>query len=489
MIKLFNSLTKTKEPFDLPKDKPLTWYTCGPTVYDSTHLGHARTYMTFDIIMRVLRHYGYTIFSVVNITDIDDKIINKLKENNKNITDFTSTIEADFWKDMDTLNVTRPVVVTRVSEYIEKMKTYIDTIISNKLAYESNGSVYFDSEEFMRRGLNLGPLKAYIEDDYTENTHLSEKRHKNDFALWKKSDGLVTFDYKDSKGRPGWHLECSVMATDVLGTQLDVHAGGVDLAFPHHNNEILQVQAHNNCDLKWTKFFLHSGHLNIEGLKMSKSLKNFITVREFLDTMGTPRQLRLLFLMHRWDRTLDYSKSMFEETVRVEKRLENFMQHVQFLNKNKKTAKGTGLEYMNYVVKLKVEVDEHLRDNINTPEVMRVLLDAIAKTYVYLEEEHNLELVNDFNRYLVSMLTMFGLEFTQQVAGDTDKFVDLAVNLREDVRNTLIKHKKSTNTKEITGDLYKLLDDFRDNKLKGVGIKLQDVKDNCGSKWAHINII
>lgn len=432
-LELYNSLTRNKTEFIPIEQHRLTWYNCGPTVYDSSHMGHARSYITFDIIRRVLQNYfGYKIFFVQNITDIDDKIIrrarqkylfekyleefeqqNKQKENhhdqiiadvnaalneikskfehetdqdkksmlnklihrtesmiNDNSTNIEQMVrgvsdilsiwldqnrghevcdpdifislprfyENDFNQDMLALNILPPDCVTRVSEYIPEIIDYIQKIIDNGYAYQSNGSVYFDTEKFARTPKHYyaklvpeayGDTKALAEGegDLSSSTTtttaniINEKRNQNDFALWKNSKpGEPWWRSPWGNGRPGWHIECSVMATEIIGKQMDIHSGGIDLRFPHHDNEMAQSEAYFNTGEQWVNYFLHSGHLTIQGCKMSKSLKNFITIKDALKTI-TARQLRLVFLLHSWKDTLDYSDNSMNDALHFEKNL------------------------------------------------------------------------------------------------------------------------------------------------------------------------
>lgn len=227
----------------------VNWYMCGPTVYDSSHLGHARTYVGSDVIRRVMRDYfHYNINLVMNITDIDDKIIMRSIERNQPFNEFARHWENDFLNDMASLNVELPDIMTRVSEYVPEIIEYISKIVSNGYAYESNGSVYFDVESYKAGGHCYGKLEPNSVND-TElamegegalsSTGTTEKKNPGDFALWKKSkEGEPSWESPWGPGRPGWHIECSVMASDVLPCPMDIHSGGVDLRFPHHDNEL-----------------------------------------------------------------------------------------------------------------------------------------------------------------------------------------------------------------------------------------------------------
>lgn len=409
-------------------------YNCGPTVYDAAHMGHARSYVAFDIIRRVMVHYfGLRVLWIMNITDVDDKIILRARQrhlldmytagvSDKPLADVAADVERavaryrakveaarehnaadpklpmyskvlqaadealtlarkspaedsveprrallraasdplsewldaqhgasvsdpgiftqlarhwerEFHRDMADLSVLEPDVLTRVSEYVPEIIEYVKRIMANGYAYESNGSVYFDTVAFDgHNGHCYGRIAPEAVGDAASlaegegelgaaATAACPKRSPRDFALWKRSKpGEPRWDSPWGLGRPGWHIECSTMASTIAATdRLDIHCGGYDLRFPHHENEMAQAEAYFDCP-QWVSYFLHSGHLEIENCKMSKSLKNFITIKEAL-TKYTARQLRLLFLMHRWSDTLDYSAAAMETALATERRL------------------------------------------------------------------------------------------------------------------------------------------------------------------------
>lgn len=273
---------------------PLTWYSCGPTVYDKAHLGHARTYICTDIIRRIIEDYfKIPINFALGITDIDDKIIEKArslqlqkncnhnKVSNETILELTRDLEKDFFRDMTLLNVRKPTAVLRVTEHINEIISYTEKIIANGNAYVTNdGNVYFNvgkcADEYGYG--KLGPIPPVADNDEEVSINSgSGKLHQRDFALWKRNKSKERNDEPSwaspwGQGRPGWHIECSAMTHSYFGNTLDLHSGGVDLKFPHHTNEIAQCEAHN-CSSGWVRFWLHTGHLYIEGRKMSKSLK------------------------------------------------------------------------------------------------------------------------------------------------------------------------------------------------------------------------
>lgn len=326
---LYNTLTKKYEEF-IPNNKnQVKIYICGPTVYDSPHIGHARTYISFDIIRRVLRDYfKYDVLFVMNITNIDDKIIKRAAERNISCDELSMIYEKEFLDEMDKLNVIRPDFITRVTEYVPEIIRFIEKLEERGIAYESNGSVYFNLSKYKESfRYNLLRPETLAEEE-EEN---KEKKCREDFVLWKLSKpGEPSYDSKWGKGRPGWHIECSVMASEILGDKLDIHAGGIDLAFPHHENEVAQCQGYFNQE--WVKYFLHTGHLHIDGLKMSKSLKNFLTIKDIVD-ISSSQQLRILFLQHQWNKEMSYDQEQLKEAGSILKKIMNFTSNAEAIVK------------------------------------------------------------------------------------------------------------------------------------------------------------
>ena len=317
-----------------------TMYVCGPTVYDSAHLGHARTYVHFDVIRRVLsEQLGCVVAFFMNITDVDDKLINRAMDEGRTVKDLAEQFEAEFFRDLDRLGVERPVFSPRATEYIDAIIGFVERLQEEGLAYQAeSGSVYFDTRKMETIPNNpygvLDPSRVeHSEESITTIEIQDTKKSIRDFVLWKVSsafdDGSDAWDSPWGRGRPGWHSECSAMIEATAGRvredgRLDIHGGGVDLRFPHHENERSQNQSllaaeaakcGEKCAHPWTSFFLHTGHLNLKGHKMSKSLKNFVSIAQVLEVdpaTGKPeltaRQLRLFFLMYKYGSSVDFSE-------------------------------------------------------------------------------------------------------------------------------------------------------------------------------------
>uniref|UniRef100_A0A3Q2CZQ1 Cysteine--tRNA ligase, cytoplasmic n=1 Tax=Cyprinodon variegatus TaxID=28743 RepID=A0A3Q2CZQ1_CYPVA len=601
-LRLYNSLTRTKEPFVPQKGNRVTWYCCGPTVYDASHMGHARSYISFDILRRILRDYfKYDVFYCMNITDIDDKIIKRARQNHlldqyrekqpkaakilqdvlsarvpfqeqlvsttdpdkkqmlerldaavtsalqplqgameKNAADevlqplaqvllekskdllsewldkqFGSQVtensifsvlpkywEGEFHKDMEALNVLPADVLTRVSEYVPEIVEFVEKVVSNGYGYESNGSVYFDTQKFDSSPQHsyaklvpeaVGDQKALQEgegDLSISADRLSEKKSQNDFALWKASKpGEPSWDSPWGKGRPGWHIECSAMAGSILGESMDIHGGGFDLRFPHHDNELAQSEAFFEND-HWVRYFLHTGHLTIAGCKMSKSLKNFITIKDAL-AKNTARQLRLAFLMHSWKDTLDYSSNTMESAVQYEKFLNEFFLNVKDILRAPTDLTGrfekweaAEIELNNSFYDRKSAVHQALCDNMDTRgamEEMRLLVSH-SNSYIAGRKSSKLRpnrlLLESIASYLTNMLKIFGaIEGSDPigfpVGGQTVDlestvmpYLAVLSDFRENVRRIAREQKVTA--------LLQLCDVVRDDTLPELGVRLED---------------
>uniref|UniRef100_A0A7N6BPJ9 Cysteine--tRNA ligase, cytoplasmic n=1 Tax=Anabas testudineus TaxID=64144 RepID=A0A7N6BPJ9_ANATE len=612
-LRLYNSLTRAKELFVPQKGNKVTWYCCGPTVYDASHMGHARSYISFDILRRILRDYfKYDVLYCMNITDIDDKIIKRarqnylldqykekqpqaaqilrdvlsarepfqallasttdpdkkqmlerldaakklntdlgmylfifvfskvLLENSKDLladwldkqfgsqvteNSIFSTLpkywEGEYHNDMNALNVLPPDVLTRVSEYVPEIVEFVRKIVSNGYGYESNGSVYFDTSKFDASPQHsyaklvpeaVGDQKALQEgegDLSISADRLSEKKSQNDFALWKTSKpGEPSWDSPWGKGRPGWHIECSAMAGSILGESMDIHGGGFDLRFPHHDNELAQSEAffENNY---WVRYFLHTGHLTIAGCKMSKSLKNFITIKDALakntgdlirnyfnsssDCPPAARQLRLAFLMHSWKDTLDYSSNTMESAVQYEKFMNEFFLNVKDILRAPTDITGqfekweaAEVELNNSFYDRKSAVHEALCDNIDTRtamEEMRVLVSH-SNSYIASRKSAKLRpnrmLVESVAVYLTNMLKIFGaIEGSDPIGfpvGGQGQSVDLEstvmpyLTVLSDFREGV---RKIAREQKVT-ELLQLCDVVRDDTLPELGVRLED---------------
>lgn len=313
-----DNLTQSLRPLLTRNKAEISWYICGPTVYDDAHLGHARTYVCFDIISRIMsRWHGLDVELVMNVTDIDDKILARAAEVGESPTVLARRFEGRFMEDMAALGVEPPRQLLRVTEHIQEIVRMLQQIESAGRAYTHDGSLWFDTTAHHAYG-KLAPPASREPQPVSE----SGKRDARDFALWKgsKPGEGEAWESPWGAGRPGWHIECSAMCHSVFGEHLDLHSGGIDLAFPHHCNEIAQCEAAFGRE-GWPTAFIHTGHLNISGLKMSKSLKNFITIRQMLER-HSPDDFRLLCLSHSYASTLDFAEEQFTQARAQRQRFE-----------------------------------------------------------------------------------------------------------------------------------------------------------------------
>ncbi len=316
-MKLYNTQTRKIDTFTPLHDKHVGMYTCGPTVYDRAHIGNMRTYLMTDLLVRTLRFLGYDVTHVMNITDIDDKTINRAAEEGISLSELTQRYEELFFRDLARLKIELPDVTPRATEHFPEMKQLLNQLVEKGAAYEKNGEVYFDISKFKDYGKlslldkrEIKPGARVAVDEYG-------KDDVNDFVLWKVDDITKTHDNEltKSSGRPGWHLECSAMSMKYLGPTLDIHAGGTDLLFPHHENEIAQSEA--ATEKPFARYFVHGEFLTVEGKKMSKSLGNMYTMQEIIEQGVDPLAFRYLILTTHYRSKLNFTWDSLEAASRA----------------------------------------------------------------------------------------------------------------------------------------------------------------------------
>ncbi len=317
---LYNTLTRKKEPFEPLHKGKVGMYVCGVTVYDQSHLGHAKSAINFDVIVRWLRFRGYDVKHVTNFTDVDDKAIARANELGIGTLELTERMIAEYFRDMDALKVRRADVYPKASETVPEIIAMVKELIDKGNAYESNGSVYFS----VRSAKEYGKLSRQSLDQLEAGARIEpgeDKRDPMDFALWKAAKpGEIAWDSPWGKGRPGWHIECSAMCLKHIGKTVDIHGGGTDLIFPHHENEILQSEACNGAP--FVRYWMHNGMLNIDQEKMSKSLKNFFSIDEILKK-ARPEVVRFYLLNATYGAPLDYDEKSMDEAAKALERLQN----------------------------------------------------------------------------------------------------------------------------------------------------------------------
>ncbi|TMW59577.1 hypothetical protein Poli38472_004646 [Pythium oligandrum] len=518
----WNSLSGRQEP--LPRATSVTphvlkWYACGPTVYDRAHLGHARAYVSQDILRRVLeKRFQHHVFLVMGVTDVDDKIIKRANERGMRFDELAREEEREFFSDMEQLHVLPPNAITRVSEHMDEIIAYIQQIEQNGFAYAAtDGSgVYFNTQRLGDAYGKLDPMRQtktaghqeYEQQTEFEDTDGFHKHDRRDFALWKatKDANEPSWPSPWGPGRPGWHIECSAMTHRVLGDRLDVHSGGIDLKFPHHNNEIAQCEAHNCShlhDAEWCRHFVHFGHLYIRGLKMSKSLKNFISIKEFLATHSADH-FRLFCLQYKYRVNIHYSEDRIRDAVVVADRLRNFLRNLHTYTSQRHTVhdvekrcEAQDLHMLTTLFDAKVAFDAALRDDFDTPAALHGVLELIARANAYLlqhRESAPTEVLASVAAFVLDVLDVFGLE------GLLKEFAHLRFL---GTANAALKTETSSATSEVSADallnalvqfraavraqaledprnpahaqILQLCDALRDQSLPPLGVQIEDL--------------
>ncbi len=324
-MRIYNTLTRKKEEFVPQEEGKVKMYVCGPTVYNFFHIGNARPFVVFDTMRKYLEYRGYKVKFVQNFTDVDDKIINRAKEEGVSASEVSEKYIEEYFKDAAALNVKKATVHPQATKVIPDIIHFIQDLIDKGFAYESNGDVYFRTRKFD----GYGKLSGKNIDDLIEGASArtseadgEKKEDPLDFALWKarKTDSEIAWESPWGMGRPGWHIECSAMSKKYLGDTLDIHAGGEDLQFPHHENEIAQSETHNGKP--FAKYWMHNGYINVDGVKMSKSLGNFKTVRDLL-TQYDGEVLRFLILSGHYRGPIDFNPDILEQSQNGLKRMRN----------------------------------------------------------------------------------------------------------------------------------------------------------------------
>ncbi|XP_061833499.1 probable cysteine--tRNA ligase, mitochondrial isoform X1 [Nerophis lumbriciformis] len=489
-LKTFNSLTKRKEPLILAREGVATWYSCGPTVYDHAHLGHACSYVRFDVLQRILsKVFGITVIHAMVITDIDDKIITRGWEEKISPTIIARMYEEEFKKDMISLKVIPPAAYLRVTENVPQIVAFIQRIIEHGKAYATKeGDVYFDIQSIGRR---YGKFGGAV--DSQEGVGSSSKKDVRDFALWKRAKPHQPYwESPWGPGRPGWHIECSTIASSVFGSQLDIHSGGVDLAFPHHENEVAQSEAYHQCD-QWSNYFLHSGHLHLKGdaTKMSKSLKNYITIKDFLQSHSA-NEFRMFCLLTKYRSAIDYNENSMSEARVSLATVSTFCNEAQAYMKGQLQC----LPVQDAVLwerldQTKARVTTALADDFDTPQAISAIMDLVHHANCQLQPVcssagavRSPAVFGATAAYIRDIFDVFGIEPSNAKeaeamthAGSLHAVVDQLTQFRSEVRAFALARQTATSKKaELYPDripLLKASDDLRNN-LAPFGVLIKD---------------
>lgn len=395
-MRLTNTLSGDKEELEPIHQDEIRFYVCGPTVYDASHLGHARPIFVFDVLRRVLERKGLRVTQVINVTDIDDKIIRRAAEQNVGTQELSRKWEADYWDLFDKLGALRPHHAPRATEHISEMVSLVEALIAKDLAYPSGSDVYFNVRKFEHygrlSGRSLDDMKpeepALGNGDTPQGGEKKDqenlgKRDPLDFALWKgKKEGDPAWPSPWGEGRPGWHIECSAMSAKYLDLPFDIHGGALDLIFPHHENEIAQSEGARGSG--FAKIWMHVGFLNVEGQKMSKSLGNVVSLRELIDKYPADI-LRLYFLQNHYRSPIDFSLERLDETAEAYERLEVYRMMVARLLKlcqdRGEEARSEGeSEFGKQIVELEQRFQEALEEDLNTAKGLGILFEFARRS-------------------------------------------------------------------------------------------------------------
>ena len=373
MLKLYDSLTSEKEIFKPLKDNKVSFYVCGPTVYGPGHIGHARTYIAFDIIRRYLECKGYKVKYVMNLTDIHDDIIKQAALENTDIFSLSQKYTKLFLQDQKELGIKPATAYPKVTENIDEIIKFIKKLVKSGFAYESQGSVYFNVSKFKDYGKLSGIKIKDAKTGTRVDTDKYEKDRVSDFVLWKaKKPGEPSWNSPWGQGRPGWHIECSVLSKKYLSEQIDIHGGAQDLKFPHHENEIAQSEAIAKKK-PFVKYWLHAGLLNIRGQKMSKSLKNFILISDVLKKWNV-RTIRAFVALSHYRSKLDWTEKNLKQAQNALEKIDDFIQRLKTNKSNKKSIKSHKI-----LEKTEAEFTKAMDDDFNTPKAMAAIFTMIKK--------------------------------------------------------------------------------------------------------------
>ncbi|CAK1555263.1 unnamed protein product [Leptosia nina] len=472
-VYVYNCVAEERVPIILNDPKIATWYSCGPTVYDSAHIGHACCYVKLDIIQRILKNvFNMKLVTAMGITDIDDKIIKKAKETKTDYRTVAKAFEQEFWIDMANLNIEKPMIISRVSDNMSAVEKFIQGLLDSDLVYVTHdGSVYFDTSKFSI----YGKLQQ-IQDSGEPSDQV--KKNKMDFAVWKgyKPDE-PSWQTTWGEGRPGWHIECSAMVSKIFGSQLDFHAGGIDLKFPHHENEEAQSCAFHGTK-QWANYWIHVGHLNFKETKMSKSLQNTISISKLLE-MYSADTFRMACLLSNYRHPMEYSEQMMSMGQEIINKFKYFLQDVHIYVNNSTIDKSTyNYKLLSSLQNVQEQNLEALKNDFDTASCINSMLNLISNAHTIMKLDTNnfypvsVVLIAD---YVVDMLTKFGCKLkdsTEQAISDS--VIDTLIEFRHTVRSNALKTKDK--------ELLAACDVVRD-KMKSMKVQINDSKT---SSWVRV---
>lgn len=411
-ITIYNSLTRKKEKFVPIEPNKVKMYVCGPTVYNYIHIGNARPAIVFDTVRRYFEYKGYEVTYVLNFTDVDDKIINASKETGESIESLTNRFINAYLKDVGALGVKKATHHPRVTETIDEIIQFIEALIEKGYAYEVDGDVYFQPRKFK----DYGKLSDQSIDELRAGARIKvgeKKKDPLDFALWKKAkEGEISWDSPWGKGRPGWHIECSAMVRKYLGETIDIHAGGQDLTFPHHENEIAQSEALTGKP--FANYWMHNGYINIDNEKMSKSLGNFILTKDIIAKYD-PMVVRFFMLSVHYRNPINFTDELLES---AKNSLERIRISYQNLEHRKKASTNLALDSEQWLEKIAEKMDAFeaaMDDDFNTANAITVLFELSREANLYLEKNQtDVKVIEAFQNAMKTILDVLGIEMEEE---------------------------------------------------------------------------
>lgn len=462
-MKIYNTLKKGKEEFVPLKKGEVNMYVCGPTVYDLFHIGNARTFIVFDTIRRYFEYRGYKVNFVQNFTDIDDKMIARANDENTTVKELGDRYIAEYYKDADGLNIKRATVNPRATLFIDEIISFVKDLIDKEYAYEVDGDVYFSTKKFEEygklSGQNLEDLQAGARINVDER-----KKDPMDFAVWKKQKpGEPAWESPWGLGRPGWHIECSCMADKLLGKTIDIHAGGTDLIFPHHENEIAQSEARNSAP--FARYWMHSAFINVNNQKMSKSLNNFFTVREILEKYDAD-VLRFFMLSAHYRTQLNFSLELLDSAKVSVERLYNTIGNLErYLDvAEKEELQDREQAFVDTLNSYRQKYIDKMDDDFNTADAIAVIFDLIRDININVSANSSKELI----QLSLNLIRELGAPL-----GILQK--STKVSLEEEIEKLIEQRQQARKEKN-----WALADKIRDD-LKARGIILEDTPQ--GVRW------
>ena len=465
-MKIYNTLTRQKEEFVPIEEGKVKMYVCGPTVYNFFHIGNARPFVVFDTMRKYLEYRGYKVKFVQNFTDVDDKIINRAREEQITAPEVSEKYIEEYYKDAAALNVKKATVHPQVSKTIPEIVQFVADLIEQGYAYEVDGDVYYRTRKFE----GYGKLSGKNIEDLIAGARIAvgeQKEDPLDFALWKarKTDDEIAWESPWGMGRPGWHIECSCMAKKFLGNTIDIHAGGADLQFPHHENEIAQSEAHNGCT--FANYWMHNGYINVDGTKMSKSLGNFKTVRDLLQIYDG-ETLRFLILSGHYRGPIDFCQDILEQSKNGLARMRNAKSTLKHL-----IATGSGemteaeeAAYEGYE-KYRQQFIDAMEDDLNTADAISAVFGLVTAINTAVKDGASKEFAQKSLDFLQELAHILGL--LVQETKEEDVEVEPEIQALIDERQAARKAKN-----------FARADEIRD-ELLAKGIILKDTRE--GVQW------